>query len=182
MSETSMSEDLRYPIGKFVPPLETAERQRDAWISEIEILPASLRKSVATLDDEQLDTPYREGGWTIRQLVHHLPDSHMNSYVRFRLALTEDSPTIKPYREDAWANLSDAKSAPVELSLNLLDALHSRWVILLRSMGEDQFTRVFDHPEVGQMSLACALASYAWHGRHHLAHVEGLRSRRGWSA
>jgi uncharacterized damage-inducible protein DinB len=182
MSETRMSEDLRYPIGKFVPPVEIAERQREALISEIEILPANLRKSVAKLDDEQLDTPYRENGWTIRQLVHHLPDSHMNSYARFRLALTEDSPTIKPYREDAWANLPDARSAPVELSLNLLEALHGRWVILLRAMSEDQFTRVFEHPEVGQMSLACALALYAWHGRHHLAHIKSLRSRRGWLA
>jgi uncharacterized damage-inducible protein DinB len=182
MTEARVSEDLRYPIGKFVPPLEIAVRQRYTWISEIEILPAKLRKSIAKLDDEQLATPYREGGWTIRQVVHHLPDSHLNSYGRFRLALTEDSPTIKPYREDAWANLPDAKSAPVELSLNLLDALHGRWVILLRSMDEDQFRRVFEHPEVGQMSLGCALALYAWHGRHHLAHIENLCTRRGWSA
>src|SRR4051812_31651767 len=134
MSQRRVSEDLRYPIGRFIPPIDTGKKQRDIWIGEIEILPTQIRKVVAELNDQQVDTIYREGGWTIRQLVHHLPDSHMNSYARFRLALTENNPIIKPYREDAWADLADARSAPVELSVKLLEALHARWVILLRSM------------------------------------------------
>ncbi len=182
MRATRVSEDLRYPIGKFTYPMEITKGQRDTWIGEIETLPSKLRESVAELDDQQLDTPYREGGWTIRQVVHHVPDSHLNSYTRFRLALTENCPTIKPYREDAWADLADAKSAPVEPSLKLLEGLHARWVILLRSMDQDQFGRVFEHPEMGPMPLARTLALYAWHGKHHLAHIHNVRSRLGWSA
>jgi len=139
-----------------------------------------LRAALSGLSEEQLATPYRPGGWTLRQLAHHVPDSHMNSYVRFRLALTEDEPTIKPYLEDKWAELSDAQSAPVELSLSLLDALHARWILLLRSIADDGWQRTFRHPELGLMTLEKNLALYAWHGRHHVAHVTSLRERKGW--
>lgn len=135
---------------------------------------------VAGLNDQQLDTPYRPGGWTVRQLAHHVPDSHLNSYVRFRLALTEDEPTIKPYYEDRWAELPDARTAPIHTSLALLGSLHERWVLLLRSMAPEQFARTFRHPELGLMTLDKNLALYAWHGQHHVAHIAGLRERMRW--
>ncbi|MDQ2712847.1 MAG: bacillithiol transferase BstA [Acidobacteriota bacterium] len=177
---SSETQDIRYPIGPYHPPTRIDDAQRRMWIDEIEGLPAKLRTAVGDLTDEQVDTPYREGGWTVRQVVHHLPDSHMNSYTRFRLALTEDSPIIKPYNEAAWAELRDARSAPISISLTLLEALHKRWILLLRSMTEADFARIFQHPEMGPMRLDKALSLYAWHSRHHLAQITSLRSRRGW--
>lgn len=168
-----MSHDPRYPIGRFSPPGAYAAEETAAWIGEIAILPTHLREAVKGLDEAALDTPYREGGWTVRHVVHHLPDSHLNAYVRFKLALTEESPTIRPYDEAAWARLPDAAGA-VELSLDLLEALHRRWVALLETMDEAAFRRAFVHPEHGRtMTLHATLALYAWHGRHHLAHVRG---------
>ena len=149
-------------------------------IQEIADTPANLRASVAGLSAEQLDTPYRPGGWTVRQVVHHVPDSHMNSYVRFRLALTEDEPTIKPYDESRWAELADSRTARIETSLALLESLHERWVLLLRSLSPADFRRQFRHPELGVVSLEKNLALYAWHGRHHVAHITSLRERMGW--
>jgi hypothetical protein len=172
--------DSRYPIGRYRPPAKIGEAERLAWIEDIERLPAELRSAVADLNEEQLSTSYRPGGWTIRQVVHHLPDSHVNSYTRFRLALTEDNPVVKPYAEAAWAELEDAKSAPIELSLTLLDCLHRRWVLLLRSLAEEQFARTFRHPELGELTLAWNLGLYAWHGRHHVAHITRLRVAQGW--
>jgi uncharacterized damage-inducible protein DinB len=174
------AERLQYPVGKYAPPTQIRAGERAAWIDEIEGLPSKLRQAVAGLADRELDTPYRPGGWTVRQVVHHLPDSHLNSYVRFRLALTESGPAIKPYDEAAWAELPDAKSSPIESSLALLEALHVRWVALLRSMGEPEFARTFQHPQLGEMRLDRNLGLYAWHGRHHLAHITELRSRKGW--
>jgi uncharacterized damage-inducible protein DinB len=172
--------DLSYPIGKFdwsapVPP----EARRQA-IQEIADAPARLREAVRGLDAAQLDTPYRPEGWTVRQVVHHVADSHVNSYIRFRLALTEDSPLIKPYDQVAWAALPDARTAPVELSLALLDGLHSRWAALLGTLTDAEFARTFRHPEIGTVRLDTNLALYAWHGRHHTAHITGLRQRSGW--
>ncbi len=167
--------DLRYPIGRFEAPQTITREQRETLIDDIDHLPANLRRAVAGLNDEQLDMPYRPGGWTIRQVIHHLADSHMNAYIRFRLALTETAPTIKPYDEAAWARLPDAKTAPVEASLKLLDSLHERLTILLRSMGDDEFERRFRHPERGEMRLDTNLGLYSWHGRHHLAHIKQAR-------
>lgn len=172
--------DLRYPVGKFVAPDHATDEQRRQFIDEIEATPARLRAAVAGLSDEQLDTPYRPDGWTVRQVVHHLPDSHLNSYTRFRLALTEDEPTIKPYYEDRWAELADARTAPPEVSLDLLETLHRRWVLLLRSLGPADFARSFRHPELGIVTLEKSTALYAWHGRHHIAQITGLRERMGW--
>jgi uncharacterized damage-inducible protein DinB len=174
-------DDLQYPVGKFVVPSAFKDADRAAWIAEIEGAPTRMRDAVAGLDEAQLGTPYRPGGWTVRQVVHHVPDSHLNSYTRFRLALTEDEPTIRPYHEDRWAELPDAKDAPLEVSLSLLDALHRRWVLLLRSLSGEEWKRTFRHPEPGTVSLERALALYAWHGRHHVAHVTSLRRRMGWS-
>ena len=142
--------------------------------------PEKLRAAVQDLNEEQLDTPYRPGGWTIRQVIHHLPDSHMNSYVRFKLALTENTPAIKTYDEAKWAELDDSKDTPVEVSLNLLESLHKRWVVLLRSMSEKDFHRSVNHPEWGEIKLDRMLALYSWHCRHHLAHITTLRQRKGW--
>ncbi|HKG22797.1 MAG TPA: putative metal-dependent hydrolase, partial [Blastocatellia bacterium] len=142
--------------------------------------PARLREAVEWLSPEQLETPYRPGGWTVRQVVHHVPDSHLNSYVRFKLALTEDHPTIRPYREDRWAELEDARSAPLDVSLALLDSLHGRWVLLLRSLKPEDFARTFEHPELGEVSLEKNVALYAWHGRHHVAQITSLIERMGW--
>ena len=179
--------DLQYPIGKFTwnregEGLLAREAERQQWIAEIEEAPPRLRAAVRGLTEDQLDTPYRPGGWTVRQLVHHLADSHMNSYVRFRLALTEDEPTIKSYEQELWANLSDARSALTEISLTLLDSLHGRWVLLLRSLQPEDFARALKHPELGRVTLEKNLALYAWHGKHHVAHITGLRSRSGWAA
>jgi hypothetical protein len=173
--------DLRYPIGEFEWRGENSEDERLRYLNEIEQAPAHLRAAVAGLSNEQLDTPYRPGGWTVRQVVHHVPDSHMNSYVRFRLALTEEQPTIKPYQENHWAELTDARTAPIEMSLALLESLHARWILLLRGLGPQDFARRFRHPELGTVSLDRNLALYAWHGRHHVAHVLSLRQRMGWN-
>jgi uncharacterized damage-inducible protein DinB len=174
-------DDLRYPTGKLQRPSKPLDAgQRAAMIDVIAATPAKLRKAVAGLDAAQLDTEYRDGGWTVRQVVHHVPDSHLNAYIRFRLALTEDNPTIKPYDEAAWATLSDARSAPVEVSLTMLAALHDRWVRLLRVMTEKDFLRPLTHPENGPMTLDGMLATYAWHGPHHTAHITKLRERKGW--
>src|SRR5215472_12493525 len=175
-----MDETLQYPVGKFRRPEKVSEEQRQASIGSIAETPARLRSAVAGLSPAQLATPYRPGGWTVRQVVHHLPDSHMNSYVRFRLALTEDEPTIKPYDEARWAELTDAKTARIEASLALLENLHERWVALLRSLSAADWTRTFRHPEMGVMTLEQNLALYDWHGRHHVAHITSLRAREGW--
>ena len=177
-----MSQDLRYPVGKFSRPTQTlngAERAR--MIDEIAAAPAALRAALRGLDDRKIDTPYRPGGWTVRQVVHHLPDSHLNAYCRFKLALTEDVPTIKPYDENRWAEMPDGQSALVDESLALLEALHARWVFLLRAMKPGDFERKLNHPEwEAPLSLDHMLALYSWHGRHHVAHVTSLRQREGW--
>lgn len=173
-------EDLRYPIGKFGVDPEVTDAKRRRWIEEIAGTPAALRAAVAGLSEAQLDTPYRPGGWTVRQVAHHLPDSHLNAYVRFKLALTEAEPTVKTYDEAAWAELADGRTAPVELSLALLESLHRRWVLVLRSLFPGDFARTFRHPEWGTVSLDWYLQQYAWHGRHHVAHITSLRGRMGW--
>lgn len=175
-----MDTDPRYPIGRFQITADVTEAQRRAWIDDIAAAPGAVRRIVAGLSDEQLDTPYRAGGWTARQVVHHLADSHMNSYVRFRLAMTETEPTIKPYFEDRWAELDDARTAPVEVSLALLDALHSRWLLLLRALKPEDWRRTFRHPERGVVSLEATAGLYAWHGKHHVAQIAALRDRMGW--
>jgi len=168
--------DPRYPIGKFHFDGDVSDAARAERIAEIEAAPRALRAALDGLTQEQLDTPYREGGWTLRQVAHHVPDSHLNAYVRFKLALTESTPTIKPYDEARWAELPDTRETPIEVSLALLDALHRRWVTLLRAMDAADFSRAFVHPEHGRtMSLDAALAMYAWHGKHHVAHVRGAR-------
>ena len=172
--------DNRYPIGKFHFEGPPSEAQRASLINDIEQAPAALRAAVKGLTPDQLETPYREDGWTVRQVAHHVPDSHMNAYVRFKLALTEDVPTIKPYAEDRWAQLTDTQSTPVEVSLALLESLHSRWVNLLRYLRSEDWKRTFRHPELGLVTLEKNLALYAWHGRHHIAHVSELRKRMGW--
>jgi uncharacterized damage-inducible protein DinB len=177
--------DLQYPVGKFSwnrtgEGLLASEAERQQWLAEIAETPARLRAAVAGLTEAQLDTPYRPDGWTVRQVVHHLADSHLNSYVRFRLALTEDEPTIKTYDQELWAKLSDARKAPPELSLTLLDALHQRWVMLLRTLKPQDFSRTLKHPELGRVTLEKYLALYAWHGKHHVAHITSLRQRFGW--
>ena len=172
--------DERYPIGKF-EFAGNSEAVRKRYLDDIREAPRLLRQALAGLSDNQLDTPYREGGWTVRQLVHHVADSHMNSYIRFRWALTEDKPMIKAYDEKVWAELLDAKTAAVTLSLDLLDGLHKRWLALLESLSEDDLNKVFVHPETGsEISLIRTLAVYAWHGRHHIAHITELRKRMAW--
>jgi uncharacterized damage-inducible protein DinB len=172
--------DLRYPIGKFAWDEKLSAEGRGGLIDQIAEAPAKLRAAVAGLNEQQLDTPYRDGGWTVRQLVHHLADSHLNAYVRFKLAMTESEPTIKTYEQQLWAETADAKSAPAGTSVTLLDSLHQRWVVLLRSMSAADFSRRFTHPEHGKMTLDRLLALYAWHGRHHVAHITSLRERMGW--
>ena len=172
--------DLRYPIGKFTYEGPLSENDRETMIDHIEQAPAHLKEAVSGLTEEQLDTAYRPDGWTVRQVVHHLADSHINSYVRFRLVLTEDSPTVKTYDEGLWAELIDAKTAPIEPSLALLESLHYRWVMLLRSLSSGDCARTFTHPEIGPVDLDKYIALYAWHGRHHVAHITTLRERMGW--
>lgn len=173
--------DPRYPIGPFTAPDPLDAAALDAALADLAALPATLRAAVAGLDDAQLDTPYREGGWTVRQVVHHVVDSHVNAYARHKLAMTEDEPTIRPYLEARWAELGEARAAPPELSLRLLDALHARWVTFLETLEAADFERGFFHPEADQrMTLAWSVAMYAWHGRHHTAHVTSLRAARGW--
>jgi len=173
-------EDLRYPVGKFSKPAISMAGIRGAHIQTLRQLPERLRGAFAGLTEPQLDTPYREGGWTARQVIHHVADSHANSYVRMKLALTEDWPTIKPYDEAAWAELPDARLLPVDISLDLVAALHKRWVLLLEALSDDDFRRGYVHPEGGRQNLAEVLALYDWHSRHHTAHIVNLRSRMGW--
>jgi uncharacterized damage-inducible protein DinB len=172
--------DLRYPIGKFKYEKSLTDDERKACLATIEETPAKMRAAVAGLSEEQLDTPYRPDGWTVRQVVHHVPESHLTSYTRFKLAITEDEPTIKPYFEDRWAELDDARQAPIALSLNLLDAVHGRWIWFLRSLKQDDFQRTFRHPELGLVSLDKNVALYAWHGPHHVAQITSLRERMSW--
>jgi uncharacterized damage-inducible protein DinB len=172
--------DLRFPIGPFrYDPHPTPELRRQC-IAEIAGTPAALRAAVAGLDDRQLSTPYRPAGWTVRQVVHHVPDSHMNAYIRFKLALTEENPTIKTYKEGSWAEVADTARTPPDVSLTLLEALHTRWVAVLESMTGQDFERPLQHPELGAITLDRLLQLYAWHGRHHVAHVTELRTREGW--
>ena len=172
-------DDLRYPIGRFSPPASSLPGVRAAHIQTLRTLPERLRAAVSGLSDAQLDTPYREGGWTVRQVVHHVADSHANCYVRFKLALTEDWPTVKSYDEKAWAKLPDSR-LPVEVSLAMVDSLHGRWVGLLESLSDEDFQKGFEHPERGRQNLAKVLALYDWHSRHHTAHIANLRARQGW--
>ena len=178
-------EDLRYPIGKFewVPPEndEQMAKRRVHYIDVLAKLPDNLHAAVEGLEAKQLDTPYRPDGWTVRQVVHHVPDSHLNAYIRFKLALTEFEPAIKAYKEDLWAKLPDSDKTPLETSLSLLQALHRRWVTLLQAMSADDFARTLRHPEMGVLSLDRMLALYAWHSAHHTAHITGLRKRMGWN-
>jgi uncharacterized damage-inducible protein DinB len=176
----SVTQDPRYPVGRFDRHGTTGPDGFPRLIDEIAVVPANLRAAIAGLDERQLDTPYRDGGWTVRQVVHHVPDSHMNAYIRFKLALTEDGPTIKTYDESAWADLADTRATPVTVSLQLLEALHDRWVRLLRAMSADDFRRTMQHPEMGVVDLTVMLRLYAWHGRHHVAHVTALRETMGW--
>jgi cell wall-associated NlpC family hydrolase len=173
-------DDLRYPVGEFVVDSSVTDDKRAVWIRQIAQAPAAIRDAVRGLSDRQLDTPYRPGGWTVRQVLHHVPDSHMNAYCRYKFALTEDNPTIKAYDEAAWATVADTPRTPPEVSLALLDALHRRWVILLESMQPGDFARKLQHPEKGSITLDWMLQLYAWHGRHHAAHITELRKREGW--
>ena len=176
-----MEADLRYPVGKYRRPGELTSDQRLEFISAIDQTPQRLASALKNLSADQLDTPYRPGGWTVRQVVHHLPDSHMNAYVRTKLALTEDEPTIKPYDEARWAELPDGKTSPIEPSLAILENLHKRWVLLLKSLSAADWSRKYGHPEwTKPMSLDDTLALYAWHGKHHVAHITALRERNGW--
>ena len=172
--------DLRYPIGPFEHDGPVSGTDLDRWIGQIEALPEQMRRAVSGLTEDHLDTPYRPGGWTLRQVVHHVPDSHLNSYVRFKWALTEDEPTIKAYDEVAWAELPDVQRVPVETSLDFLALLHAKWVVLLRSLSRDQLARRFVHPVSGPVDLATTVGSYAWHGRHHLANITRTAEREGW--
>ena len=171
--------DLQYPVGKFERQASYTELEIQGFIEILEKLPSQMRVAVNGLSASQLEAQYREGGWTLRQVVHHVPDSHINSYVRFKLALTEENPTIKPYDEAAWALLADS-DAPTHTSLDLLEALHARWIIVLHSIQPEQWKRTFNHPQNGSMTLEYALALYAWHSRHHLAHITQTRARMGW--
>jgi hypothetical protein len=177
---TAPTPDLRYPVGKFRFEGQLTDELREEFIKIIAHTPAKLRAAVEGLTSEQLNTPYRPGGWTVRQVVHHIPDSHMNAFMRFRWALTEHDPTIKTYDEALWAELVDSQSAPPEISLTLLEALHQRWVILLNGMTPEAYKRTLVHPEHGKVDLQTMLAMYAWHGRHHEGHIKALRERMGW--
>lgn len=177
----SAAEDLRYPVGPYRPPAEVRRSDLDAWIAELDALPRHLRDTVAGLNDAQLDTPYRPGGWTVRQIVHHLADGHLNVYTRYRLALTEQTPTVKSFDVDAWAELPDAKSGPVEPSLALIEGLHGRWTRLLRSLSDADLERSYQHPEDEEpAALGRTLGYFAWHSRHHVAQILALRKRHGW--
>lgn len=174
-----MSEDIRYPIGKWGRESQLDAAARAACIQAIADVPAALSAALSGLTDAQLDTPYRDGGWSPRQITHHLADSHMNAFTRFKLGLTEDTPTIKPYDENIWAETAD-NQAPAAMSLDILTGLHHRWALLLRSLEEPAFTRMIQHPERGPMSLTALLGLYAWHGRHHVAQITAQRARNGW--
>ena len=176
MSDTS----LQYPVGHFTAPDVVSTGMRAAAVDEIAALPAAMRAAVQGLTLAQLETPYRDGGWTVRQVVHHVPDSHMHAYTRVKFALTEESPTIRPYDEGAWSLLPDVVALPIDVSLTLLDAIHTRWITCVRGLADSQFARVFVHPELGPQRVDLSLLRYAWHGRHHVAHITSLRTRMGW--
>lgn len=172
---------LRYPIGRFVPPAAYTAATREQFVAELAACPGAMRRAVSGLSAAELDTPYREHGWTVRQVVHHVPDSHMNAYIRHKLAATEEQPTIRPYKEALWAELPEARSAEIELSLTLLAAVHARWDRFLRELPEETFARTFIHPAMpNPVSLDESIAMYAWHGRHHVAQIDSLRRRSGW--
>lgn len=172
--------DPRYPIGKFDLSAKPTTEERSALIADIERTPSALRAAVQGLTPQQIETPYRDGGWTVKQVVHHVPDSHINAYIRFKLALTEDEPTIKPYEEARWAELEDSRSTPLEVSLSLMDSVHDRWLRVLRSIRPEEWKRTFRHPEIGVLTLEQALVIYGWHGKHHVAHITELRKLKGW--
>ncbi len=174
-----MSEDLRFPIGKFDSDIEITKEFREEFINTISNLPDKLNAAVENLSDAQLDTPYRPEGWTVRQTIHHIADSHLNSYCRFKLALTEDVPTIRAYHEDKWAELEDSKM-PIDVSMKIVEGIHSRWATLLNSMSEKDFARKLKHPESGEWTLEKMLGLYDWHSRHHLAHIKNLAARENW--
>ena len=173
-------EELRYPIGRFEIDKNITAEKRQIYIQEMADAPAQLRAVVAGLNDEQLDTRYRPDGWTVRQVVHHVPDSHLNSYIRYKWALTEDVPLIKTYHEDRWAELYDGKSLPVDVSLNLLDAIHERYLLSLRALPDADFKKQFKHADWGTIDIDIHISIYAWHGKHHVAHITNLRERMGW--
>lgn len=174
-------EDLRYPTGRYKQKSDVHPRDVAKWIDEIEQLPAALEAAVSDLTDDQLDTPYRDGGWTVRQLVHHIADSHLNAYARFKLGLTEDTPTIKPYLQESWAELPDS-TMPVSISVDMLRAIHQRWIAVLKSMDSDQLDREIHHPEHKKnIALKSLIGNYAWHGKHHLAHITNLKKRKNWN-
>lgn len=175
-----MSEDLSFPIGKYEKVREIIPEQRKQFIREIAELPNNLREMVKNMSEEQIDSPYRPAGWTVRQVVHHVGDSHLNSFIRFKLALTEKNPTIRPYAEDLWAETAEYKM-PVDVSLNLIDSIHRRWVALLESMSDEDFARTLNHPETGVWTLENLLGMYVWHGKHHTAHINNLKKRNGWN-
>lgn len=175
-----MSEDLRFPIGDFQISTEVTPEMREKFIRTIAELPLKIRAALRDLEDEQINTPYRPEGWTVRQLVHHIADSHINSFCRFKLGLSEDTPTIKPYDEASWAEMADVKNAPIDLSLGIIDGIHARWAMLLKSMSDEDFERKINHPQRGTMSLNSMLALYDWHSRHHTAHITNLRERNNW--
>lgn len=172
--------DPRYPVGKFSYTSTLTPAQRAQAIKDIAATPGNMRKAIKGFSKKQLDTPYRDGGWSVRQVVHHVPESHMNAYIRFKLALTEDTPTIKPYKENEWSQTADVSKTPVATSLDLLESLHARWVILLKGLSNADFERKLNHPENGIMTLDKVLALYAWHGKHHAAHITGLKKKKGW--
>jgi uncharacterized damage-inducible protein DinB len=173
-------QDLRYPIGKYEPQ-PFSEDLKNQWLQEIAQLPDNLEQAISNLNETQLQTPYRDGGWTVQQLVHHIADSHLNSYIRFKLALTENNPTITPYDEKLWAELNDVKTVPVSVSVELLRALHRRWIAALKDLSADDWNKTFYHPQQQkETTLWTALGIYAWHGKHHVAHITALRERMGW--
>ena len=176
---TAAENDLRFPIGKFDAGARITPESRERFVETIRDLPQKLAEAIEHLNDEQLDTPYRPGGWTVRQTVHHVADSHLNSFCRFKLALTEETPTIRPYWEDRWAELADSRM-PIDVSMKIVEGVHARWTNLLEAMSEADFQRKLIHPETGEWTLERMLALYAWHSRHHTAHITNLRARNGW--
>ena len=171
--------DPRYPIGKYEPK-PYSQQQREQWLNDLKFLPTDLEMAVTNLDEFQLDTPYREGGWTVKQLVHHVADSHANAYIRFKLGLTEDNPPVKPYNEKEWALLNDVQTVPINVSLTWLHAMHQRWVATIRDLTDEQWQRTVLHPQHNEISLWFLLGMYAWHGKHHTAHITTLREQNNW--
>lgn len=180
MTQAATTLDPRYPVGRFIAPEKLSEADRRELIAQISALPGRLREALSGLTPAQIETPYRDGGWTVRQVVHHLADSHMNAFIRFKFALAETEPAIKAYDENVWAQLPDIPRADPEISVALLDALHQRWTVMLRAMTAADFGRTLVHSERGKLNLDYMLALYAWHSRHHTGHIASLREREGW--